>query len=138
MRTTDGAVDITDAIAILGQLFLGRDMICGDASDTDDSSYIDITDAVYPLSHLFLGGPQPPYPYPQAGGDTTWDQEAGVPRVPRQGQGGDLGCAYESFNGKEFYPCPPDNDQTQCPALLRQNLDIQPGRTGKSEALLRH
>lgn len=72
---SSGEVDITDAIFVLGHLFLGsRSPTCLDAADADDSGVIDITDAISVLSWLFLGGAAPPAPGPETcGPDPTED-----------------------------------------------------------------
>jgi hypothetical protein len=70
----DGAVNITDPIAILGTLFLGAPRpACEDRDDTNDDGVLNITDGIYLLAHLFQGGPPPPEPYPGAGEDPTAD-----------------------------------------------------------------
>jgi ELWxxDGT repeat protein len=65
----DGGLDISDAVATLGFLFLGSPtkLPCGDGSATDPANLklidwqrdgaIDISDAIAMLSFLFLGGP---------------------------------------------------------------------------------
>ena len=59
----DGRYDISDAVHLLGFLFLGGDGPgCKDAADSDDSGVLNITDAIYSLGNLFLGGPPPPSP----------------------------------------------------------------------------
>ncbi len=64
----DGLVDLSDAVTILGQLFLGRPMgECRVASDCNRDDAYDVSDAVYGLSHLFLGTPPPPRPFPDCG-----------------------------------------------------------------------
>jgi len=116
----DGRVGITDAVVVLEQLFSGRRMVCGDASDVDDSGYIEIPDALYLIGFLFLGSPAPPHPFPAPGGDLTADTR--FPFV--QGTGSDLGCSYETFHPLLFAPCFPDEDQSQCRHPLRQILDV--------------
>ena len=72
----DGKVDLSDAIGILGWLFLeqGQTVLdCEKAADTNDDGAIDIADAVYLLASLYLGGPDPAEPYPEAGLDSTPD-----------------------------------------------------------------
>jgi hypothetical protein len=71
--TRDGRVDISDAIRILGALFLGSALPCLDAADTNDDGQLNITDAIYLLGFLFLGGPEPPPPFPGEGEDPTPD-----------------------------------------------------------------
>jgi hypothetical protein len=74
---TDSAIDLSDAVAILGYLFLGSAApACPDAADIDDSGELAITDAVYLLNHLFLGGRAPPPPYPDPARDPTPDSLA--------------------------------------------------------------
>ncbi|HLU49173.1 MAG TPA: EF-hand domain-containing protein, partial [Planctomycetota bacterium] len=69
-----GSIDLTDAIRILGYLFLGGEPSrCLDAMDSDDSGSLDLTDGIYPLNYLFVGGPAPPPPFPEAGVDPTAD-----------------------------------------------------------------
>ncbi len=59
----DGVLSITDPIALLGYLFLGKEKpICEDAADSNDDGKIGLTDAVYVLNYLFSGGAQPPEP----------------------------------------------------------------------------
>jgi hypothetical protein len=65
----DLTLDISDAVATLGFLFLGSPAVlpCGDGSATDPANVsladwqpdgaIDLSDAVSALSFLFLGGP---------------------------------------------------------------------------------
>ena len=65
----NGAASITDAIVILGSLFLGTGPLsCLDAADADDSGGVDLTDAVFLLAHLFQAGAPPPAPGPEACG----------------------------------------------------------------------
>ncbi|MBN1443575.1 MAG: hypothetical protein JXA90_12770 [Planctomycetes bacterium] len=57
----DGRQDISDALATLSFLFLGRDSPgCLDAADTNDDGAVDITDAIRLLAFLFLGAAPPP------------------------------------------------------------------------------
>lgn len=56
-------LDLTDAVTILGHLFLGGSIPCRDAADADNSGDADLTDAIRILWYLFLGGeplPDPP------------------------------------------------------------------------------
>ncbi|MCZ6793229.1 MAG: hypothetical protein O7J95_06410 [Planctomycetota bacterium] len=67
----DGVVDISDAVCLLGNLFLGTPALlpCGDGLSADPSnillldangdSLLDISDGVYVLNFLFIGGPPP-------------------------------------------------------------------------------
>ncbi len=69
---SDGEVNIADAIAILGYLFLGNPaMACLDALDVADTGGIDIGGAVRILSYLFAQGQPPRPPFPGAGHDPT-------------------------------------------------------------------
>jgi hypothetical protein len=71
----DGLIDLSDAISILGYLFLGAmTPTCLDAADVNDNGGVDLSDAVYLLNHLFLGGLMPPAPYPEKGSDPTPDE----------------------------------------------------------------
>ena len=71
----DATVDISDASAILGFLFLGTAAPgCVDAADTNDDGAVDISDASHLLSFLFLGGLTLPAPGPETCGlDPTDD-----------------------------------------------------------------
>ncbi len=77
----DDVVDLSDGVAILGNLFLGNraPAPCHDALDADDSGGLEITDAVYVFGFLFRGGPRMPEPYPDFGFDPTPD---GLPCSP--------------------------------------------------------
>jgi hypothetical protein len=75
--TQDGVLDMSDAICVLGVLFVGRPerFPCGRGSSTDEGNLnlldwqpdgdVDLSDGVSILQYLFLGGP----PHPLA--DTT-------------------------------------------------------------------
>lgn len=66
----DGVTNLSDAVHILGFLFLGgTGPSCKDASDADDSGVIELTDAVVILRTLFLGDQSIAAPYPTPGGD---------------------------------------------------------------------
>jgi hypothetical protein len=71
----DAAEDISDAITVLGFLFLGRPerLACDKAADVNDDGSIDLSDAVALLNHLFLGAPAPPAPFGECGTDGTGD-----------------------------------------------------------------
>ena len=69
----DAELDLTDAITILGYLFLdGVTINCQDAADIDDDGELSLTDAIYELNYLFLGGPGPLAPL-GCGEDGTGD-----------------------------------------------------------------
>jgi hypothetical protein len=63
---TDGKVDLSDAIHVLGHLFLGNPtrLSCRDASESNEDGKLDLTDAIFLLNYLFLGGGPPPAPGP--------------------------------------------------------------------------
>ena len=71
----DANVDLSDAVAIFRDLFLGgiAPAPCRDALDCNDSGNIDLTDGIYLLNGLFQGGPPPPAPFPEPGMDPTAD-----------------------------------------------------------------
>ena len=66
-----GTIEITDAIEILGSLFLWCCLVppCTDAQDTDDNGAVNISDAVGVLNWLFLGAGDPPAPGPRVCGE---------------------------------------------------------------------
>jgi hypothetical protein len=74
-----GAVDIADAAAKVGFIFLqGDDKFdapCEDACDSNDDGRLDAADVVFVLNYLFVPGkPRPPSPgATRAGGDPTRD-----------------------------------------------------------------
>jgi len=72
---SSGRLELTDAIRVLGHLFLGgTELPCPDAADADDNGVLQITDAVRILGYLFLGSTPPPQPGPEAcGEDPTED-----------------------------------------------------------------
>jgi hypothetical protein len=79
----NGELQLTDAIRILGFLFLGGAAPpCMEAADADDNGELQLTDAIRVLGFLFLGGPPPatPGPPPEACGSDP------------AGTSADLGC----------------------------------------------
>jgi Asp-tRNA(Asn)/Glu-tRNA(Gln) amidotransferase A subunit family amidase len=81
-----GDIDVSDAITIVGFLFLGepQTLSCLESADANNDGAIDVSDGIYLLSWLFTGGPEPPAPGP-TGADCGVDPDpAGSP--------GDLGC----------------------------------------------
>ena len=70
-----GDVNLTDAIRVLGFLFLGDDDLpCEDAADANDDGALNLTDPVAILSFLFLEGVAPSPPGPKlCGVDPTDD-----------------------------------------------------------------
>ena len=79
----NNALELTDAIQVLGYLFLGSQTkvpLCPDAADADDNGAIELTDAIRILGYLFLGTGEvpPPGPPPEpCGPDPTTDDEYG-------------------------------------------------------------
>ena len=77
------ALELTDAVQILGYLFLGRPTLvpeCEDAADSDDNGAIELTDAIRLLSYLFLGTaviPAPGSTDDPCGPDPTTDDPLG-------------------------------------------------------------
>ena len=77
----NGELELTDAIQILGYLFLGtstRVPECEDAGDADDSGVIELTDAIRILGYLFLGTsiiPAPGAPESPCGPDPTTEND---------------------------------------------------------------
>ena len=69
----DAAIDIADAIRILGYLFSGSVVTCRDTADANDDGNIDIADAIFLLGHLFAQGRNPPPPFQTVGLDPTPD-----------------------------------------------------------------
>jgi hypothetical protein len=81
----NGQLEITDAIRLLGSLFLGGgDIPCADSGDVDDNGQLQLTDAIRILSALFLGRVEIalPGPPPAACGADPTPDDAGT----------DLGC----------------------------------------------
>ena len=71
----DGAVNISDSIAILQHLFgAGIPLPCARTADADDSGELNLTDAVFILAYLFLGDESPPEPFSSCGTDSTPDE----------------------------------------------------------------
>ncbi|HVR76441.1 MAG TPA: LamG-like jellyroll fold domain-containing protein, partial [Planctomycetota bacterium] len=61
----NGSLQLTDAVAILGYLFLGSSAPgCLETADADDDGSVSLTDAIRILGYLFLGGPPPAPPGP--------------------------------------------------------------------------
>ncbi|HVR75220.1 MAG TPA: hypothetical protein VMT52_12850, partial [Planctomycetota bacterium] len=82
----DGVINLTDAVAVLGYLFLGSEAPpCLDAADADDSGADQptLTDAVRILAWLFLGGLEPPPPTPSSPSYAPGD--CGVDPTPDDG-----------------------------------------------------
>jgi hypothetical protein len=68
----DGRLDLSDALATLGHLFVGNVTLdCDRAADTDANDRLEISDALRTLGHLFLGSAPPEPPYPGCGVDPS-------------------------------------------------------------------
>ena len=85
----DGGMDLSDAVSVLGFLFLGGEAPgCLESADTNNDGAIDISDPISVLDYLFLGGPAPAEPGSPA-------SACGLDPDP-PGSPGNLGCqAYE-------------------------------------------
>ena len=59
-----GALNITDAVTILGFLFTAPapGAFCADSADVDDDGRVAVTDAIRLLQYLYQGGPPPEEP----------------------------------------------------------------------------
>lgn len=71
----DRAVDMSDAVWILGYLFLGdpERLLCEKSADADDGGSIEMADAIWILRYLFLGDATIPPPSAGCGFDPTDD-----------------------------------------------------------------
>ena len=69
----DQTLDLGDAVAILGHVFVSGALSCRDAADCNDDGLLDVADPIFLLTHLFVGGPQPPAPADPCGPDPTAD-----------------------------------------------------------------
>ncbi len=65
----DGAVDLSDCLAVLFYLFQGKSGICLEAGNANDDARVDIADAIAVLARLFLDGPELALPSPDCGDD---------------------------------------------------------------------
>jgi hypothetical protein len=73
----DFSVDLSDAVATLGYLFLGDNLPpCPDAADANDDGAVDVSDPVATLSSLFNGATELPAPTGRPGNDPTPDEIA--------------------------------------------------------------
>ncbi len=70
----DGTVNLSDAVAILGRLFLGQEAPgCMDAADANDDGAVNLSDPVAVLNSLFRGTGPLPEPSTERGHDPTPD-----------------------------------------------------------------
>lgn len=66
------AVEISDALLILGYLFNGEEVTgCVEACDFQDDGFVTVTDAIQTISLLFSGGSPPAQPFPFPGPDVS-------------------------------------------------------------------
>ncbi len=81
----DLEINISDAIAELGYLFLGtRAPVCMEGADVNLDGKIDIGDPVYSLGYQFLGSPgRLPDPWPEPGVSRAPALACGLPLHPR-------------------------------------------------------
>lgn len=87
----DSAINIGDAVFVLGFLFSGGAApACSDAADVNDDGALNIADAVALLGFLFSGGAQPPEPFDIWEGDPTADALTCKPVVPASILTGDI------------------------------------------------
>jgi hypothetical protein len=71
----DGHVDMSDAIHVLGHLFLGGPApYCADAADANDNGLVQLSDPITVLQVLFQGTGSIAEPYPSSGYDRTVDE----------------------------------------------------------------
>ena len=98
---SSGAVNITDAIFLLGYLFQGTAApTCLDAADVDDlgNGAPNITDAIFLLGWLFQGTAHPPAPVPLMYSTRSPTTSTLSPRLSVNGSGS---------KQKTFTPHPP-------------------------------
>lgn len=100
---SDARINLTDAVNIMGYLFMGERTVitCKNAGDVDDDGHIALTDPIYLLSFLFQGGDDPPPPGPHC---------CGIDPSPDLAAGTDIedGCEVDD-------PCPPPRPGIACP-----------------------
>ncbi len=73
--TSDGAVNLADAVFILQYLYGGGPaLLCESAGDANDDGAVDLSDAVTILLHLFVGAGTIPEPAAGCGWDPTPDR----------------------------------------------------------------
>jgi subtilisin-like proprotein convertase family protein len=69
----DGALDISDAIALLRFLFAREEAVCPEAGDVDDDGSLTVSDAIRLLLFIVGMAEAPAQPYPEPGEDLTPD-----------------------------------------------------------------
>jgi hypothetical protein len=120
-RRGAGTLSTPEEPPSLFALFVDGRIVCGDASDADDSGRVELSDAIGLLLHLFTGGRPPPHPYPESGRDLTADRPTRPGEWPR-----DLGCSYETYYYRRFSECPADADPADCKSPWLQSIDLTP------------
>ena len=60
-------LDMTDAFAVFGALFMGSSFCCESAADVDSDGTVNLADALSLLNYLFLNGPVPAEPFSSCG-----------------------------------------------------------------------
>ena len=86
----NGSVNVTDAVSILGHLFVGgAEPGCKETGDTNNDGKLDLSDAASLLNFLFSGGDAPAAPGPPG--------EPCGPDPDAAGTAEDLGC--EQYSG---------------------------------------
>ncbi len=112
------AIEISDAITILGYLFFGnpQTLSCAAAADSNGDQEIDLADGVSILGYLFLGGTSPVAPFPACGAD---------PAVPG------LGC--DAYTGCESGNQPPAAAFTATPGFGAVPLDVTFDASGSTD-----
>jgi len=65
----DGTTNISDPVAALGCMFLGKPTTCEDALDIDDNGVLELGDPICLLNYLFVSGSAPAAPFPGCGID---------------------------------------------------------------------
>jgi hypothetical protein len=79
----DTSVNLTDAMTILGFMFLGGGSPgCAKAADVNDDGANNLSDALTLLGYLFLGGQAPPEPFSVCGSDPTPEDGLGCESQP--------------------------------------------------------
>ncbi len=106
-----GVLDLSDAIALLNHLFLGKEQpVCFKEADVNGDDLVDVSDAVYILQYLFQGGKAPQ--------EIDYAPILGFPPRLAFSLGGDSGVvaplAYEHFDG----------DVVSCTAIAQLISDL--------------
>lgn len=76
----DTVLDLSDAVVILGYLYLQEETDCLESLDVNDDAKVDLSDAISLLTFLYAQGNQPSAPYPLSGTDPDPGQSLGCVR----------------------------------------------------------